>query len=191
MKKVLIIGLVFLIFALTAEMPRALAVEPPTSPWPPEQEWHPMPPPEPQMSSIPIFGGDYYLKQGESFFFFYGWFFIPTNVAYDLTTGQPETSAFTNLKDSTDAANALYIVTMNGQLLEPTFTFSGTCKWCRVVAADGRWFVVPRAMVRFYYIVFPNGLLAGEYTIETCCRPVNPQVYPEPLYFTTFLHVKA
>ena len=162
--------------------------------WPPEEEWHPMSPEEaqPQMRMVAIYGGDYYLEPGESFCLFYGWTFIPTNVAYDLTTGQPETVSFPNLQDKTDAANALGTVTMNEQSLEPTYSFTGTCKWYRYEnpAGSGHWVVFPRATIHVHYIVFPDGLPLGVYIIWTHLQPVNPQIYPEPFSLTTVLHVE-
>jgi len=161
--------------------------------WPPKEEWNPTSPEEarPQMRMIRIHGGDYYLEQGESFFLYYRWGFVPTNIAYDLANGQPETF-FADLQDKTDSAYAYYSVTMNGEPLEPTYSFTGTCKWLRFEnpPGSGHWVVVPRTVFHEYYIVFSNGLPPGEYTVLTHCRPANPQVYPEPFSFTTILHVE-
>lgn len=180
-----------LIFCLTATffitiMPGALCVQPPPSPWPPEEEWHPMSPEEarPEIGiMIVIYGGEYYLEPSQPFYLWYRWGFVPTNIAYDLSNGEPVTPIW-SLQDRTDYANCRYTVTMNGEPLKPTGNFTATCTWYRFLNGD-YWAVAPRFVVHEHYIEFPQGLKADDYSIHLHGQPSGG----EPIDLWTTLHV--
>ncbi|MCK4474319.1 hypothetical protein KAU30_00645 [Candidatus Bathyarchaeota archaeon] len=190
MKKKLIAGLILSIFALTTAIPMGLCAQPPPSEWPPEPEWHPMSPDEAQ-PEIPTmiwpYGGEYYLEPGQPFYIRFGWLFLPTNEAYDLS-GEPVTPSW-DLQDRTDSAYCRIAVTMNGEPLEPTGSFRATCKWGVVWDYDREPpedIIVPRSVVYYYYFEFPDGLPEGVYYIVLYGQPSGG----EPFEYTTILYVE-
>ena len=185
MRKVLICSLIFLVFILATTVPCALCAQPPVSPWPPEPEWQPMPPEEarPNYRRISIVSsGERWLTAGESFYLWYAWYFMPTNVMYNIDTREQATNPLC-LQDRTDQANCIWTVKMDGKPLKPTGRFTGTCKWYRFYYDT--WYIVPRAIWREYYIEFPQGLAEGTYIIELYGKPC----WAEPFSRTVTLHV--
>ena len=157
-------------------------------------QWRPMSPEEarPEIGSrIVIYGGEYDLEPSQAFYLWYRWGFLPSNEAYNLSDGEPVT-AYWNLQDRTDFANCRYTVTMNGEPLEPTDSFTAICKWYRFwnspLPSDSvdYWAVAPRFVVDEYYIEFPQGLSEGTYEIFLYGQPGGG----EPFFYTTFLHVE-
>lgn len=190
MRKMLSVGM--FLFALMAVIPGAFSAQPPLSPWPPEEEWYPISRDEarPEMRMVTIYGEGQDLGAGEPFYLRYAWLFVPTNVAYDYVTGE-QVTAFVNLQDRTDYASCKYTVTMDGEYLEPTSSFRGTCKWYRFVnrPPEGEYLAVaPRAVVSEYYIEFPQGLSEGNYEIFLYGQPVGGG---EPFSHTTIIQVSG
>jgi len=141
--------------------------------------------------SIVIYGGDHYLLEGEPFYLWYRWGFLPIKEAYNLTTGGPVTP-YMNLQDRTDSANCRYTVTMNGTPLKPTDSFTATCNWYRFwnshlpIDSGDYWAVAPRAVFDEYYVEFPGGLPEGIYEIEL----YGQRSGGEPFSHTTYLYVE-
>ena len=95
-KKHIWVSLVFLLATtlVVATLPEAFGAQPLPSPWPPEEEWHPLSPEEarPEIGiMIVIYGGEFYLEAGQPFYLWYRWGLIPTNRAYNLSNMAPVT----------------------------------------------------------------------------------------------------
>lgn len=194
MRKKLFLLALTMTFALIVTILGASCAQPPPSPWSPEEEWRPMSPEEarPEIGvRIVIYGGEYDLEPSQAFYLWYRWGFVPTNEAYNLTSGEPVT-AYWNLQDRTDSANCRYTVTMNGEPLKPTDSFTAICNWYRFwnspLPSDSvdYWAVAPRFVLHEYYVEFPQGLSEGTYEIFLYGQPSRG----EPFSHTTYLHVE-
>lgn len=179
---------VILLIASVIQTHGAFCAQPPSWP-PPEEEWRPMSPEEarPEMRLISIYYGVKYLEPGEPFFLYYGWGFVPSNVAYDLETGEQVTT-YWNLQDRTDWAYCKFSLTINGQSYEPTGQFTGTCNWYRFYdGMNDRWVVVPKWILFTYWVEFPQGLSEGTYETFLTGEIVDGGEF---MSFTASLHVE-
>lgn len=178
------------ILALLVLTPQVSCAQPPPQPWPPEEKWHPVSLNEvtPDCRIVRIYGGDRYLEPGQPFVLYYGWYFLPTNEAYRLDTGEPVT-AQPSLQDRTDSANCIFTVTIDGQEVKPTGNIRLTCEWFRFLNVEPSGVsytaVAPTSVNHICYIEFPTGLSSGIYVVELYGEPSGG----EPFHATTILHV--
>ncbi|MCW4037411.1 MAG: hypothetical protein NWF13_01600 [Candidatus Bathyarchaeota archaeon] len=168
MKKILTFVVILSMFILTVTIPEATYC---VNEWPPVEEWNPMHPREARPDINPIvimWDGVFDLSENEPFYLYYGWGFTPTNLAYTFD-GDPISPIIWSLQGQTDSAYCLYTVTMNGESLKPTSTFTATCKWQRVTGQDpsdeDAWVIIPIGVLHEYYIEFPDGLPIEDYEI--------------------------
>jgi len=171
-RKSLLVGIALLALALA--IPGALC----TVSWP-EEEWIPMPPDEarpPIDKQIRLTryypGGDpqpVLLDAKQPFYFIVAWLEFVRSEAYKAEDGTPVT-AYENIQDRSGAAAAIYVVTFDGERLNPTYSYRGIGKWVHFTNTDSSGdyeAVTPLCLMMEHYYVFPNGLDPGEYEVHT------------------------
>lgn len=142
------------------------------------------------MTMIETYGGDHDLEAGQPFFLNFRWLEFITNVVYDAETGD-EVPPFESLQDQTGSVYPGYRITLNGQPLHPNL-LKVTVKWLRFYNdADyyhppypsdwpqGDWAVAPMATVFWYWVEFPEGLPADDYTVVLTGDPAGWQGRPD------------
>jgi len=183
MRKSLLIGIIVL--ALVLAIPSALC----TVSWP-EPEWIPMSPDDARpklpdgkpMRRIKAHGYTprvEYLEPFEPFYLSGGWYISVTDEAYNAETGEP-VIPYENIQDRSGAAMAIWVVTFDGECLNPTYSYRGIGKWIHFENTDSSdpndpeavWYeaVAPLMLAMEHYYVFADGLEQGIYTVHSEIR---------------------
>lgn len=198
------VSLVLLLLSLSMFTRIVSGAPPQPSPWPPEEECLPRSPDEvwPEMRNIRVYGGHHDLYPGEPFFLCYGWIFLPTNVVYDAEDGHV-VEPFECLQNRDSNAHTHYSITLGGQPLLPN-KFKFTVNWWRFYNDPelypnppfefplGDWAIAPKAMGKWYWVEFPDGLEQGDYEVILAGYPSGHKGLTEgtqPFELYTYLHV--